>query len=322
MKEFFTYEQQIEKLRQNGLDIKDEQEAIRFLKSEGYYNIINGYSPNFKTEKGDFRKGTSFEDIHNLYVFDKDLRSIMYKYTSSIETHVKALIAHEFSRVHGVGQNNYLKPECFSSSAKCADAIERLINECNTTITEALNRNSNKYREYIAHNFNSHNHVPMWVLIRALSFGTTSIFYKNMITAEREIIAKNYNVSAAQLANMLEVVVSYRNIVAHGERTFCARLPKTRLSTQLSVTRKLCIAKNAKGENKFGRNDFLALLICCKYLLPSEEFNGLIAELTVLINGLTVNFNPSMVARIKTSMGIKSNSWTVLPKLTIDDMSD
>lgn len=322
MKDFFTYEQQVEKLKEKGLIIRDEQEAIKFLKSEGYYNIINGYSPNFKTTKGEFYKGTSFEDIHNLYVFDKDLRSIMYKYTSSIETHVKALIAHEFSRVHGVDQNNYLKTESFSSNAKCADAITRLISECNTTITEALNHNSNKYREYIAHNFNTHKHVPMWVLIRALSFGTTSILYKNMITAERETIAKNYNVSASQLANMLEVVVSYRNIVAHGERTFCARLPKTRLSTQLSITRKLCIAKNAKGENKFGRNDFLALLICCKYLLPSEEFKSLVAELTILIDELATKLNLSMMARIRTSMGIKSNSWKILPKLVIDDISN
>ena len=41
MKEFFTYEQQIEKLREKGLLINDEPSAIEFLKLEGYYNVIS-----------------------------------------------------------------------------------------------------------------------------------------------------------------------------------------------------------------------------------------------------------------------------------------
>ena len=319
MKEFFTYEQQIEKLREKGLLINDEPSAIKFLKLEGYYNVINGYSPNFKVNHK-FYKGTTFEDICHLFAFDKDLRSIVYKYTSSIESHIKALIAHEFSRVHGVDEKTYLQPNCFSNNANSVAAVARLIEECNTTITDALNRNSNKYREYIAHNYQAHGHVPMWVLIRALSFGTISIFYKNMIDEEKEVIASNYNITAAQLANMLEVVVSYRNIVAHGERTFCARLPKTRLSTQLTITKKLCIAKNAKGEIKFGRNDFLALLICCKYLLPPIEFAGFISELDLRIEQLGKYLSAPMMGRIKIAMGLQSNSWKLLPKLKVEDL--
>ena len=318
MKDFYTYDQQIEKLKEKGLIIQDEVTAIQFLKLEGYYNVINGYSPNFKTKQGTFCKGTTFEDVCYLYAFDKDLRSIIYKHTSSIETHVKALIAHEFSRVHGVDEKTYLRSECFTSKSNSVEAVSRLIDECNTTITEALNHNSNKYRQYIAHNYNTHGHVPLWVLIRALSFGTISIFYKNMIDSEKDLIAENYHVTAEQLANMLEVVVSYRNIVAHGERTFCARLPKTRLSTQLSITKKLCIAKNAKGENMFGRNDFLALLICCKYLLPGEEFANLIHELESKLNHLAQKLSPQMMSHVRTAMGIKSNSWKLLPKLRVE----
>ena len=80
MKEFFTYEQQVEKLKKDGLIINDEDVAIQELKLEGYYNIINGYSPIFKVGKH-FIKGTTFENINALYDFDKSLRSIIYKYT-------------------------------------------------------------------------------------------------------------------------------------------------------------------------------------------------------------------------------------------------
>ncbi len=320
MKDFYTYEQQIEKLKNDGLIIPDENFAKSFLKSEGYYNVINGYSPNFK-HNNKFYKETTFDDVCSLYAFDKELRSMIYKYTSSIETHIKALIGHEFSRAHGVDEKLYLQPECFSEKKSNADNISELISTCNTTIQDALNKKSNKYREYIDHNYKEHNHVPLWVLIRALSFGTTSIFYKNMKDEEKEIIAQNYKITAAQLANILEVVVSYRNIVAHGERTFCAKLPKTRLSTQLSITKKLNIAKNEKGDIKFGRNDFLSLLICCKYLLPEYEFGLLITDFQSCLDKLSSQLSPEMMAKVKTSMGLKSGSWKNLIKLKADDLA-
>ena len=314
MKAFFTYEQQIEKLKNDGLIIDDEVRAVKELKLEGYYNIINGYSPIFKNGTH-FIKGTTFENINALYDFDKSLRSIIYKYTSLIECHIKALIAHEFSRVHGVDEKTYLTPNSFTTKANSTENVKRLIEECNNTIIEALNKNSNKYREYIAHNYNTHGHVPMWVLIRAISFGTTSIFYKNMLDEEKDIIAKNYLLTSAQLANMLEVVVSFRNIVAHGERTFCARLPKTRLTTDLSVVKKMCIAKNEKGSNKYGRNDFLALLICCKYLLSPLDLASFISELQIALDILQEKQTPSMFGKIKVYMGLQSNAWKILTKL-------
>jgi abortive infection bacteriophage resistance protein len=103
--------------------------AIDFLRLEGYYNVINGYSPNFKNN-GVFYKGTTFEEICNLYAFDKELRSIIYKHTSSIESHIKALIAHEFSRVHGVDEKKYLAPSSFTPNSS-AENLQNLYTELN-----------------------------------------------------------------------------------------------------------------------------------------------------------------------------------------------
>ena len=317
MKPFLTYEEQLDKLKSNGLIIDDESAAIDYLRWEGYYNVINGYSPCFKVN-GKFIKGTTFDNIRRLYDFDKDLRAITYKYISSIEAHIKALIAHEFSRAHGVDEKTYLQKSCFSNNQKSLEAVERLIEECQAVIKDATTKNSNKYREYIAHNFNEHNHVPLWILIRSLTFGTVSIFYKNMKDEEKEVIARQYYLSSIQLANMLEVVVSFRNIVAHGERTFCAKLPKTRLSTELGITKKLSIAKNDKGANKYGRSDFLALLISCKYLLPPIEFSGFIFELQARITRLEKHFPLPMMGKIKTLMGLKGNYLQLLTKLKIN----
>ena len=316
MKEFYTYEQQIEKLKRDGLTIEDEQFVIKELQLEGYYNIINGYAMIFKNGEK-FIKGTNFENINHLYDFDKILRSIVYKYTSSAECHFKAILAHEFSRIHGVDEKIYLNKDSFSPNKSRKSSIETLITICEETIKDAIDKSSTKYREYIHHNLTKHQHVPLWVLIRAITFGTTSIFYENLKDDEKDIIAEKYSLTGKQLSNILEVVVSFRNIVAHGERTFCARLPKKRLSTELSITNKLCIEKNDKGDNKFGRNDFFALLICCKYLLQPVEFAGFMTELTAALDTLEQQQKRFIFVKIKTLMGLKSDNWKKLVKLKI-----
>lgn len=320
MKEFFTYEQQLNKLKEEGLVIDDEVNAAEYLKREGYYNVINGYSEIFKNKFSDgtkkYIKNTKFDDVLELYRFDKNLRSMMYKYILSIETYIKSLVSYEFSKVHGVDENKYLQLECFSE--KDSEAVERLLEECRKIITDAINTKSNRYRKYIEHTYIVHKHIPLWVLIRALTFGQTSIFYKNMHEDEKREIASVYNLNTTQLANVLEVVVTFRNIVAHGERTYCARLPKTRLSTSLNIVKKLSLDKNVYGDNKYGRSDFLALLICCKYLLPPFEFTGLIFELDAMFDNLQKNLSPQKVAQIKKMMGLANNSWKNLPKLKIE----
>lgn len=315
MKDFFTYEQQIEKLKSKGLIIHDETAATEILKRVGYYNIINGYSPLFKNESKTFLKGTDFADIVSLYDFDKNLRSIVYKYSSSIECYCKALIAHEFSKVHGVDEKLYLTPSSFKMDKNCVSGVRDLIAECNKTISDALNEKSNKYREYISHNFNVNGHVPMWVLIRALSFGTTSILYKYMLEDEREAVAQYFKLNTDELENILEVVVPFRNIVAHGERTYCTRLVKKRLSTALSVTKKLGIPKNPKGDNKYGRNDFLALMICFKYLLPPVEFSAFIYEFEANLEQLKLN--STIKGKVKIGMGLGTDNWRNLIKIKI-----
>ena len=160
--------------------------------------------------------------------------------------------------------------------------------------------------------------VPLWVLIRALSFGTTSIFYKYMLPDEQKSIANIYKIMPKNLANMLEVVVSFRNIVAHGERTFCAKLPKTRLSTNLNLVRKLAIEKNKKNDNKYGRNDFLALIICFKYLLSPIEFSGFMVEFEIALDMLSKTISGTNLSYIKNLMGLKNNSWKNLNKIKIE----
>lgn len=64
-KEFKTLEQQIEILKNRGMTIKDEDKTKKYLLSNNYYNIINGYSKPFLKEKNEYLSGTSFMKLVN-----------------------------------------------------------------------------------------------------------------------------------------------------------------------------------------------------------------------------------------------------------------
>lgn len=316
MRQFCTYEQQIDKLREKGLIILDEDEIKNALKFEGYYNIINGYSFIFKDYKG-FVKGTTFEHIKTLYNFDKTLRSIIYRYTLTVECHIKALVAHTFSKYHGTNEKEYLNVNNFNNKTSNLKYINELTGKCQEVIKNSIAKNTNKYREYIAHNYSKHGHIPFWILIRALTFGNTSIFYKYMKDEEKQEISQIYNLDKDILSNMLECLVDFRNIVAHGERTFCAKLPKSRLSSHLTIIDKLSIPRNEQGFQRYGRSDFLSLMLILKYLLPATEFSSFHVELIMQMDTLKNKMNPMIMRKIETEMGLCVGSWKIMFKVNL-----
>ena len=179
-KVYLTYEQQIEKLKRDGLIVPDEREAKRRLKWEGYYNFAVGYNRLFKDDKKRYIRGTRFDHIEALYDFDKHLRGIVYEYTQAVECNIKALVADTFSKRYGVNERSYLAEENFTSEETERGNVRWLISTCKELLEDSLREDAKSYRDYIAHNARVYGHVPLWALIRALSFGNTSKFLKLM----------------------------------------------------------------------------------------------------------------------------------------------
>lgn len=80
-KPFKTYRQQLRILRERNLQIPNGHKAMKILKRENYYSVINGYKDIFLDPRYDsdvYKDGTSFDDIYALYCFDRNLRSNHY----------------------------------------------------------------------------------------------------------------------------------------------------------------------------------------------------------------------------------------------------
>ena len=95
-KQFLTYDEQITFLEEKkGLIISDKEYARRTLLKIWYFPLINGYKEVFKESGNDqFQKGTTIEDIYELYSFDNDLRNIFLKYILVAERNIKSSLSY------------------------------------------------------------------------------------------------------------------------------------------------------------------------------------------------------------------------------------
>lgn len=167
-KPFTTYRQQLKILRNRNLQIPNGGKAIRILKREGYYNIINGYKEIFLDEAKSkqfgedyYKNGTTFEKIYALYSFDRVMKSVLLTYILQIETFVKSQISYYFSEAYK--QNfSYLDINNFDTSDP--PKTTQLISKVSNVITK--NSQSGQVRHYLE----KYNSLPLWVLSKKNDF--------------------------------------------------------------------------------------------------------------------------------------------------------
>lgn len=88
---------QLDILKERGLTIEDEEDAIKFLHSVSYFRFANYLQPmELNTESHRFAQNSSFTFATNLYVFDRELRSLIFTAIQDIEIAFRTRIIHYF----------------------------------------------------------------------------------------------------------------------------------------------------------------------------------------------------------------------------------
>lgn len=291
-KPFKTHDEQLNILEGRGIDFSkpnSKGDAKKWLQRIGYYNLINGYSFPFldTNDKDKYIQGTTMDEIHNLYLFDRKMRQILLKHILPLETNVKSLVAYYFPMAHP--EANYLVYENFDTSGKnCSKHIIELIAEIQRQIASRVSDPS------ISHYLNKYGYVPLWVLNNILTLGTISKFYSLMKQEERQKISKVFHLSDNELESVLTYVSSVRNFCAHGNRLFCFRSKRPLCDTNLH--QKMKIDKSESGEFLNGKRDLFAVLIALKLTLSKTEFKDVVKDIDAELNTLskklhTININ-------------------------------
>lgn len=291
-KPFKTHEEQIEILKSKGLIINDS--AIEILKRNNYYFLINRYKDVFKIDNTKpilFKEGTTFEEILELYYFDRELRSIILKYIIIIENTIKSILSYEFSKKYGA---EYLNKQNFKSQQDpiVKKALNSLFNSINEVTVNGINE-----KKYINYYYNNYAAIPLWVIINELSLSLTVKFYNLLKDEDQKIIADYFNLDNETLYTYLRFLIYYRNHAAHNQRIFD-------LENEVTL-------KKTKYHYMFpkfnGEKDSLGLLIIFKIILTKDDFKSFCIELKERLEKFDNNVSTIENNFLLNKMGLPSN---------------
>lgn len=226
---FKTIDEQINILKSKNISIDDYDKAYALLSKNNYYYLINGYKDLFIDRTSIEEKyidGTKLDELYALYEFDKDIKTNFLKYLLLIENEIDTYIAYEFSKSYG--HKNYLIPTNFCNSNSKQSLIEKFIKDLHREI-EYQYKNSN---EMIIHYLDNYKYVPLWVLVRILSFGKISKFYSLMKLKEQNAISRKYNLRIPEFRIILHNLTLIRNICAHDEKLYDIKM-RNRISSTI-----------------------------------------------------------------------------------------
>lgn len=226
MKLFKTIDEQIELLKERNLIIDNDDKTKKYLLTNSYYNIINGYGKFFQFETNRYLSTSSFEEIICLHYFDKEIKNIMLKSIIQAENHLKYILSYRYSEYYKDIPFSYLKTESYDNN-KILD-VGFIISRLSTIINKHKN---SRYNNSIKHHLTHHNDVPFWVLIDYLTFGELSTLLSNLPTnlinrvaldlvsfIESNNITRTLPFTPEQLISFTKNINEVRNICAHNNR--------------------------------------------------------------------------------------------------------
>jgi len=305
-KNFQTLENQIRILKAKGLVIQNPSVAKKWLSQCNYYNLINGYKElflDYKRINEDphhhevFKPNTTIEELKALYDFDRELRILTLKYLFIIERKFKSNLAYYFEQFHK-SPNAYLYAENYDQTRT------KNVNRTIIILKKEYNRASRTETSH-KHYIKSIEHVPLWVFINFISFGTCSKMYKNMNPKEQTLISKSLASinDPSMFATFMEYLTNIRNICAHDERLYCyicfMRPPELPLMRYFNLS-------NKSIKSYFG------LVIVLKKFLSHDEFHFFYQNLSKLIVNLSLQIHTIHIKRVLKKMGFPNNWKTII----------
>lgn len=310
MKPFLTYEQQLHKLTdEKQLIINNREFAEEKLRDIGYFALIGGYKEPFRDAMTRvYLENTTFEDIYALYDFDNRLRELIFRYICQIEKKIRNIISYSFCEVYGEMQTHCLDTASYNYVRSNQRGIDKLIR-----MLDGLALTNTDY-DYIVHQRNVYQNVPLWVLINAMTFGQISKMYSFLTSRIQSKISKNFKkVNERELEQYLKVLVLYRNVCAHNERLFShkvySEIPNTVLHSKLHISQ-------TGNQYNQGKKDLFGVVIAFRYLLSADSFLLFKRELVLLIDKYVRSSSRITEKNLLKQMGFPEN-WKSITRYRI-----
>lgn len=305
IKTFKTLDEQIEILKSRGLVINDVDKTKNILLRENYF-FINGYRHLFIKTKRDenFISGTTFEELYAMFIFDRKVRNIFFKNLLIVENNIKSLISYQLSRKYGYKEKEYLNPKNFSKDPIKNRQVHDVLNKVKRQI-----RTNVKQHSATMHYATNYGYIPLWILVKVLSFGIVSELYNILDESDQQEIANLYNLDIESLSIYMTILSNYRNLCAHEDILYDHRtqkqIPDTRYHYLLNIDM-------TDGEYNYGKNDLFSVVIILKQLLTEKEFREFINEIGYEIDILEGKTNILPINNFLNKIGFPNNWRSII----------
>lgn len=299
-KKFKTLQEQVDILESKGLLIEDRDECIDILLRENYF-FINGYRHLLMKSPQDrnFVVGSTFRELYSIFLFDRYLRNIIFKNLLIVENNMKSIISYQLSKKYGYREKDYLNAKNFTNDPDKSRRVKDLINKMKRQI-----RVNGQQHTATMHYITNYGYIPLWVLVKLLSFGVISDLFTVLKPEDKVGIADIYDVEVSQLEDFLPILANYRNLCAHEDILYDHRTDKS-IDNNI-YHEKLGILK-MDDEYIYGKNDIFAVVIILKYLLMDAEFRLMMREIDYEIGKLSGVIKSIPLAKILDRIGFPEN---------------
>jgi abortive infection bacteriophage resistance protein len=210
-KEPKTILEQIALLKSRNMAFQNEANAPHFLANISYYRL-KGYWWEMQDDKTNhfFADGSFFEDVIDLYNFDRHFRLIVFNAIERIEIALRTKMIYHLSLSNGAEW--YLESTLFQNKKYFSGFQSKIHSEL-----------SNNSEEFIKKHYKNHpnDNPESWKALEVLTLGSLSKLYGNLNhqLPEKNEIAKEFGLyNQKYLSSWLITITLVRNIIAHHGR--------------------------------------------------------------------------------------------------------
>ncbi len=300
IKSFKTLDEQISILQSKGLVIDDVDYAKDILLRENYF-FLSGYRHVFLKTPRDrmFITGTNFRELYAMFYFDRQIRNIIFKNLLIIENNLKSIFSYQLSKKYGYREKNYLNPSNFTNISSKSRQVNDLIKKMKRQI-----RVNGAQHSATMHYISNYGYIPLWIVVKVLSFGIVSELYTILKPEDQVDIAKIFKVDTEDLLVYLPILSNYRNLCAHEDILYDHR---TQRVIEDNKYHELLNIPRMDGEYIYGKNDLFALIIILRQMLRPAEFKLLLKELTYEIEVLAGKLKSISIDKVLDRIGFPQN---------------
>ena len=163
---------QIDKLKKRGLIFGNESLALSYLSDISYYRL-RAYTYPFQDNTDPnhtFIVKISFEEIIELYEFDRSLSHLVFEALEKIEIAMRTQIIYQWAMVNG--SHWQVNPSLYRYPTGYANLI--------TSLQSEINRSNETFIEHYKKTYNNPAEPPSWMSLEVSSFGLLSQMFQNL----------------------------------------------------------------------------------------------------------------------------------------------